>query len=89
MSETFPSLVWAGRTVFHAVFGSHDGGYDPHNERWQYWVMCDGGPKWNGEPRPSPAWVLVTVDAAARLGLRPCGRACADALGRLLEGGET
>ena len=90
MSDTFPSLVWPGRTRYHAVYGSHDGGYDPHNARWQYWVECSGGPKTkDGFPRPSPRVALVSIDTAERFGLRPCS-SCSKTLSRIdaLDGGQ-
>lgn len=74
MSETFPDRVYPGRSVYHKVYGSHDGGYDPTDERWRYWTVCDGGPKHRGYPVSVNKMALSTVDQARRAGLRPCTR---------------
>lgn len=83
MNNAVPDLVYPGRKVYHAVYGSHDGGYDPQERRWEYWVLCDGGPKKNGWPKPIPKFGLATVTEAEQHGLRPCSRSCAHALKRL------
>ena len=70
MSNTFPDLVYPAQQVYHAVYGSHDGGYDPHGDRWKYWLLCDG----KSAREPFSKSDLVHISHASGLGLRDCQR---------------
>lgn len=87
MSHWNPDLVYPGKSVYHAVYGSHDGGFDPQEQRWQYWVLCDGGPKSGGWPKWIPRRGLDTLQEAESRGLKPCKRACSGSLERLAKKG--
>ncbi len=66
MSNTFPDAVLGAKTLYHKAYGSHDGGYDPGEGRWQYWKLC------YGYNRPRRLHQLIGIKQTEARGLRPC-----------------